>query len=172
MITTYIFWAPLAAAVLHIFEEFVFPGGFRKWYSAYKPDIKKSISKRFLFFINLGLLILCYDIGAIRENTISNSISVILWLGVMALLAANGIWHLKAVWNSKTYSPGVVTGTVIYIPLAAYGYIYFLQTGAVSIWIAIAAFVVGASYQLWSNLFHSTRAASAKSKEKTNLPIS
>ena len=165
--TTNIFWAPLAAAALHIFEEFVFPGGFMKWYSAYKPEIKKSISKRFLFFINLGLLILCYDIGALRESSIN--ISIILWLGVTALLAANGAWHLKAVWKTKTYSPGVVTGTVIYIPLAVYGYIYFLQTGQVSIWIAIAALIVGASYQLWSNLFHLSRAGSAKSKEKTDI---
>ena len=164
MITTYIFWAPLAAAALHIFEEFVFPGEFMKWYSAYKPEIKKSISKRFLFFINLGLLILCYDIGAIRESSIN--ISIILWLGVTALLAANGAWHLKAVWNSKTYSPGVVTGTVIYIPLAVYGYIYFLQTGQASIWIAIAAFVVGASYQLWSNLFHRFRSQTAKDERE------
>lgn len=167
MITTYIFWAPLIAAALHITEEFVFPGGFRKWYSAYKPDIKKSISKRFLFFINLGLLILCYDIGALRESSID--ISIILWLGVMALLAANGLWHLKAAWKTKTYSPGVVTGTIIYIPLAVYGYIYFLQTGQISIWIAIAAFVVGASYQLWSNLFHLSRARSSNSKEKSEV---
>ena len=166
---TFIFWAPLAAATLHIFEEFVFPGGFMKWYSAYKPDIKKSISKRFLFFINLGLLILCYDIGAIRESTISNSISVILWLGVMALFAANGVWHIKAVWKTKTYSPGVVTGTVIYIPLAVYGYIYFLQTGQVSIWIAIAAFIVGASYQLWSNFLHLSRAKPTKDNEKSEV---
>ena len=163
--TINIFWAPLAAAALHIFEEFVFPGGFMKWYSAYKPEIKKSISKRFLFFINLGLLILCYDIGALKENSIN--ISIILWLGVIALLAANGAWHLKAVWKTKTYSPGVVTGAVIYIPLAVYGYIYFLQTGLVSIWIAIAAFVVGASYQLWSNLFHRFLSGKVNKKEKS-----
>ena len=165
--TINIFWAPLAAAALHIFEEFVFPGGFMKWYSAYKPEIKKSISKRFLFFINLGLLILCYDIGALRESSIN--ISIILWLGVMALLAANGAWHLKAVWKTKTYSPGVITGTVIYIPLAVYGYIYFLQTGQASIWIAIAAFTVGASYQLWSNLFHIYRAKPTKDNEKSEV---
>jgi len=160
---TYIFWAPLAAAVLHIFEEFVFPGGFREWYSTYKPHIKKSISKRFLFLINLGLLILCYDIGALKDSSINTSI--ILWLGVMALLAANGAWHIRAALKTKTYSPGVVTGIIIYIPLAVYGYIYFLQSGQVSVWIAIAAFIVGASYQLWSNLFHWFRSRSTKSKE-------
>ena len=147
---SFIYWMPLVAAVLHIFEEFVFPGGFREWYSSYKPHIKKSISKRFLILINAGLLILCYDIGALREN----NISVVLWLVVMALLAANGLWHLRAASKTKTYSPGVVTGTIIYIPLAIFGYIYFLQSGLTSPWIAIAAFIVGASYQLWSNLFH------------------
>ena len=163
----FIFWTPLAAAVLHILEEFVIPGGFREWYISYKPGIKKSISKRFLFLINLGLLILCYDIGALRDNNIS--ISVILWLGVMALLAANGAWHLKAAIKTKSYSPGVVTGTIIYIPLALYGYIYFLQTGQVSIWMAVAAFIIGASYQLWSNLFHWIRSGMGKDKKQSEV---
>lgn len=160
MIATYIFWAPLVAAALHIFEEFVFPGGFKKWYIKYKPHIIKSVSTRFLVLINAGLVILCYDIGALKEN--SASLSVILWLVVMALLAANGVWHLNAVWKSKSYSPGVATGTIIYIPLAVYGYIYFLQTNQVSIWIAVSAFIVGASYQLWSNLYHKFRSRKTK----------
>ena len=150
---SFIYWTPLVAAVLHIIEEFVFPGGFREWYSSYKPHIKKSISKRFLFLINAGLLVLCYDIAALREN----NISIVLWLAVMALLAANGLWHLRVVLKTKIYSPGVVTGTVIYIPLAIFGYIYFLQTGLTNTWIAIAAFIIGSSYQFWSNLFHRFR---------------
>ena len=49
---TWIFWAPLCAASLHIFEEFVLPGGFAAWYRRYRPEIQKSITPRFLVIIN------------------------------------------------------------------------------------------------------------------------
>ena len=166
MISTYIFWAPLAAAVLHIFEEFVFPGGFKDWYKNYKPGITKSISTRFLVLINLGLLILCYDIGALKNS--STGISVILWLGVMAMLAANGMWHIKAALKTKKYSPGVATGTIIYIPLAVYGFYYFISSGLAPIVPAIAAIILGASYQLWSNLFHRFRSRKGVNKDLSN----
>lgn len=149
----WIFWMPLAAAVSHIVEEFLYPGGFSEWYIKYKPDIKKSVSKKFLILINAGLLILCYDVGALGAS----QYGVIGWLVVMALLGANGIWHLRGALKTRTYSPGVVTGTLIYIPLTVYGYIYFLETSQVSILLAAAAFIVGSSYQIWSNMFHRYR---------------
>ena len=156
---TWIFWSPLAAASLHIIEEFVYPGKFKQWYVLYKPDIKKSISKRFLILINTGLLILCYDIGALGPSRIG----IALWLAVMAMLAANGIWHIKGAIKTRRYSPGVITGSIIYLPLTVYGYILFLSAGQINIFIAMASFAVGASYQFWSNMFHRFR---ARSKER------
>lgn len=32
----WLFWAPLVAATLHIFEEFVWPGGFARWDREYR----------------------------------------------------------------------------------------------------------------------------------------
>ena len=156
---TWIFWSPLVATSLHIFEEFVYPGKFKEWYVLYKPGIKKSISNRFLILINAGLLILCYDIGALG----SSKIGIELWLAVMAMLAANGIWHIKGAVKTRGYSPGVITPSIIYLPLTIYGYILFLSTGQVNIFIALIAFAVGVSYQFWSNLFHRFR---ARSKEQ------
>lgn len=155
----WLFWAPLVAACLHIFEEFVYPGRFTDWYSRYKPDFKGSITKRFLLLVNAGLLILCYDVGALEAS----KYGVLAWLGVMSLLAANGVWHIKGVLATRTYSPGVLTGSLIYVPLAAYGYVYFLQTNQVSIVAAVVAFMIGGSYQLWSNLYHRIRSKSVTS---------
>ena len=149
----WLFWVPLITASLHIIEEFVFPGHFSEWYVQYKPDIKKSVSKRFLIIINVLLLILCYDVIALRTS----QIGIFLWLVVMALLAANGVWHLKGVIKTRSYSPGVVTGILLYLPLAIYGYVFFLQSKQASILTALIAFVIGASYQFWSNIFHRFR---------------
>lgn len=151
---SWFFWSPLAAAGLHMFEEFVFPGHFQAWYRRYKPGITKSITTRFLVIINVLLLILCYDVGALGRSRLGAA----LWLCVMALLAANGLWHLRATVKTRGYSPGVLTGSLVYIPLAVYGYVLLLRSGQASVLTAVVAFAIGASYQYWSNLFHGFRA--------------
>jgi hypothetical protein len=150
------FLGTLAAACLHMFEEFVYPGRFTNWYKRYKPNVKGSITKRFLILVNAGLLILCYDVCTLG----SSQSGIPAWLAVMALLAANAVWHLKGMLITREYSPGVLTGSLIYLPLALYGHIYFLQTNQASIVTAIVAFAVGSSYQMWSNLYHRFRSKS------------
>jgi CHASE2 domain-containing sensor protein len=76
------------------------------------------------------------------------------WLAISALLASNGLWHASAALRSHTYSPGIVTGIAIYVPLAVYGYSTFVGSGAVSPAIAVLAALIGASYQIWSALYH------------------
>ncbi len=154
----WLFWTPLIAVCLHISEEFIFPGGFSEWYKTYKPEIKKSVTWKFLLIVNGGLLILCYDIGAIGASAFGAA----LWLGVMAMLAANGIWHIRGVIKTRKYSPGVITGTLLYMPLAVFGFIYFLSTDMISIISALIAFTIGVSYQFWSNLFHRFRSSLVK----------
>jgi hypothetical protein len=44
-------WALLGAVILHIFEEFVYPGGFVAWYRRYRVDASR-ITTRFLVIIN------------------------------------------------------------------------------------------------------------------------
>jgi uncharacterized membrane protein HdeD (DUF308 family) len=155
----WLFWAPLAAASLHIIEEFVYPGHFSEWYQRYKPGIRKSITGHFLIIINILLLILCYDVGAMSPSPIR----VAAWLGVMSLLAANGVWHVRGAIKTRSYSPGILTGTLVYLPLTVYGYVFFLNSKQASILTALIAFAVGASYQLWSNLFHRLRAKATAS---------
>ena len=150
----WIFWAPLAAAGLHILEEFVYPGGFPTWYRHYKSDTARSITTRFLVIINALLLVACYNIGALGPRPVG----VAAWLTMMALLAANAGWHLRAAIKTRSYSPGVVTGLVLYLPLAAYGYFRFLTEGQASLPTAVVACLIGASYQIWSNAFHRRRA--------------
>ena len=41
-------WAPLAAASLHIVEEFVLPGGFPAWDRAYRPGLRRSTRSQML----------------------------------------------------------------------------------------------------------------------------
>lgn len=149
----WVFWAPLAAASLHIGEEFFYPGGFTTWYRRYKPDRVASITPRFLVIINALLLVLCYDVGVLGPGR--NGVA--LWLGVMALLAANAGWHVVGTIRTRSYSPGLVTGLLLYAPLAVYGYVPFLRSEQASVATATVACLIGASYQLWSDAFHRWR---------------
>ena len=49
-------WSLAGAASIHIFEEFVFPVGFKSWWCAYRPEIAASVSNQFLIMINAVLL--------------------------------------------------------------------------------------------------------------------
>jgi len=152
-------WAPLCAATLHIFEEFVWPGGFSAWYRRYKPERAKSITPRFLVIINILFLILCYDAGAARSQPFGPA----LWLTVAALLAGNAVWHLIGAMKTRSYSPGLVTGLLLYIPLAVVGYVHLLSSGTVVIGTAAVAAALGGSYHWWSAAFHGVRARRAPS---------
>ena len=45
-------WLPFNAVLLHLIEEFVWPGGFGAWYRQYAPDRAASITTTFLVRIN------------------------------------------------------------------------------------------------------------------------
>jgi len=130
-------------------EEFVFPGGFAAWYRQYRGNASR-ITRRFLFIINAALLIVCCDIGLLGRTTWGSAY----WLLISALLCSNGCWHAWASYKQRAYSPGTITGLAVYVPLAVYGYIEFLHSGAASLRTALIAGLIGSSYQFWSAAFH------------------
>jgi hypothetical protein len=149
-----LFWAPLVAASAHIFEEFVWPGGFTAWYRGSYPEIAKSASSRFLFWINAALLFGCFSVGVDEKTAIGPAF----FLTFCTLLAVNGIFHINATIRMRRYSPGVVTGTLLYIPLAVYGCAALLQRGRISPGMAAVAVAIGSSYHLLSYANHRRRA--------------
>ena len=152
-VMNWVSWGPLGAASLHIVEEFFYPGGFMTWYRRYKPGRSTSITPRFLVIMNGLLLVVCYDVGAMGPRPSG----VALWLMVMALLAANAGWHVVGTMKTRSYSPGVVTGLLFYVPLAVYGYVRFVRSGQASVATAIIACLIGASYQIWADALHRWR---------------
>jgi hypothetical protein len=121
----WVYWAPFVAATLHIVEEFVYPGGFAAWDRRYRPGIRKIITPRFHVIINGLLLVACYDVWALR----SSPIGVAAWLTVVTLLFANAVWHVIGSVKTRSFSPGVFTGLLLYVPLTVYGYVRFLRAG-------------------------------------------
>ena len=140
-----LFWILPVCVLLHITEEFIFPGGFMAWDRNYRPQIAKSITPRFLIIINGLLFAICFN--PIFSGLTSGGVEW--WLSIVSILFVNSYFHIKGVVILKKYSPGVITSTVIYIPIAIYGNWYFISTGKVTWTTAILCFSVGIAYHLF-----------------------
>ena len=106
------------------------------------------------------LLLLCYNVGAIGGTPIG----IAAWLTVTALLFSNAIWHVIGAARTRSYSPGMITGLLLYVPLTIYGYVRLLRSGQAPVATAILAFAIGASYQLWATVIHRWRTGGPKAE--------
>ena len=147
-------WLPLIAVAAHLVEEFVWPGGFADWYRAYRPERASSVTARFLVVINAVLV----AIALVPPVLGPSPRGLAMWLVVAAIGAVNALFHLWATFRGRAYSPGVVTGALGYLPLAALGWNGLVQSGIVSPGTTIQAVVVGAGFHVWSAWNHRRRA--------------
>ena len=150
-----IIWMPLLAAALHIVEEFVWPGGFAAWYHAYRPEIARSASPRYLFLVNAVLLGVCALAGALGFTPRGAA----LFLTIVAVLFGNAIFHLAATIRLRRYSPGVITGALLYLPLGVYGYSAVLHAHLATAGTALSAAILGGAYQTIAVANHRRRVA-------------
>ncbi|HMI58047.1 MAG TPA: HXXEE domain-containing protein [Gemmatimonadaceae bacterium] len=139
-------WSLFAAISMHELEEFVWPGGFRAWYISYSPHVEPSMTRRFLVGINALIL----AAAALSAIYFTSPTMRLVWLAVGSAVGINGVWHLQATLRTRRYSPGVATGTLLYMPLVAYGFVHFVQCGWVSPRDALSAASYGAAYWIFS----------------------
>ena len=127
------------AGMLHVTEEFLFPGGFIEWYRELMPPKTKGRGPAFLVWINT--LMMWFIALALYYGNTSTGASIA--LAVASALAINGIFHIYGLLKLRKYSPGVVTGTFLYLPLIVIGAYCFWQSRLVTpaqlgIYLAIA----------------------------------
>ena len=156
--STVVPWLPLLAVSAHIIEEFAWPGGFGDWYRTHYPDRAKSLSKVFLIWINVLLVVMAL-IAAIFWNRLY---AIEMWLIVASVAGANAFFHLFAAIRWRTYSPGLVTGVFLYLPLAAYGFYTFTRNGMISPNLAVQEALVGPLYHVYSAWNHRRRSTRSR----------
>jgi len=120
---SWIFAAVLGAAVVHIFEEYVYPGGFPDALQRLLPGARHLLTPRFHIVVNGLFLLLCVCSVMIGKG------NLVLSLSVFGLVLANALLHIRGAIVTRRYYPGVISGTLIYIPLAVYAYSVFLSSG-------------------------------------------
>lgn len=148
-------WSLAIAAALHIVEEFVWPGGFMKWWISYRPATAEHVSNRFLIFINSLLMVMAILVGYAVHFPKGNGVAA--WLTLAALLFSNAIFHILGAIQTRRYSPGMITGIFLYFPLAIIGYWHFLLIGRATVPTAICAALLGGSYHFISFARHRRR---------------
>jgi len=149
-----IFLLPLFASLLHVGEEFVWPGGFLAWHRRYRPELSRSITARNAIVLNAVLIAACIVLAG-WGSMMSSGLS--LWLVITSILAVNAVFHFLGMIRLRSYSPGVVIGVLVSVPLCLWGFQHVLGNGAVGPRMAIESLLLGASYQLWSMLHHRLR---------------
>jgi hypothetical protein len=108
----------LAAAVIHITEEFIYPGSFIRWAKMTFPRFGDRITNGPVFIINLLFVLLCIA-GIVTDGGYPG-----LSLSIAGLILVNGSAHVISSIIRRSYSPGLLTSLLLYIPLSILIFIY------------------------------------------------
>ena len=139
---TWLFTGFLIASMLHMVEEFFFPGGFMAVMKQMSPAFAPFVNVQVAIVINGLQLLLCVIVIFVGAGNLAFSLST------AVLLFINGLMHLGGAIRLKGYAPGVITGSIIYIPLSVYSFYHFAAIGQLNTGDAVTAGVLGILYQL------------------------
>ncbi len=140
----WVFWVHIPVLMLHQFEEYGYPGGFKTWWNR---EVWKSGDDDFPLDWSTSAKInvlggwVPFTIMALIGSNWGGALLVIPFLGIMGNL--HNAWFHLTYTVSDSYSPGVVTSLVLYLPLTTYASYRFYHTGQISVWELVLAFVVG-----------------------------
>jgi hypothetical protein len=132
----------LMASILHMTEEFFLPGGFVEVIRKVNPTFGAFVNAPAAVVINGLQLMLCVIVIFVGRSSIAFGLSP------AGLIFVNGLVHLAGAIKLKGYSPGVVTGTVVYIPLSIFAFYYFASTGQLTLSDGLTAAALGIAYHM------------------------
>ena len=138
----WIFWTFVGAAVIHVVEEFGYPGGFLDTMRGLNPRIAPLVTVEAAIIIN-GLFLLLCVLGAVVGSR-----SIVFGLSVASLLFFNALMHIWGAVKARGYTPGVVSGVVLYLPLSLYAYYLAVEMGELTLGGGALSGLLGALYQV------------------------
>ena len=122
-------------------EEYFYPGGFMDLMKQLNPRFAPLVTVRMAVLINGLQLLLCVAATVVGRKALAFSTSP------AALLFVNSLVHMGACARIRGYAPGVVGGTVLYLPLSIHAYYVFAGSGQLSVSGTIVSWVLGLLYQ-------------------------
>jgi len=137
----WIFWSFLLASLIHMGEEYFYPGGFMDVMKRLNPALASFVTVPMAVIINGLQLVLCICAVVAGESRLTFSMSI------AGLLVTNGVVHILGCLRVRGYAPGVITGILLYIPLSLYAYHYFVSSRLLTADRLIASVALGLGYQ-------------------------
>lgn len=137
----WVFYALFGAAILHLIEEYVYPGGFPAFMKAMAPAFAPFVTSSFAVVSNGVFLLLCLAAALVGREALIFSLSI------ASLCGVNGLVHVVGMLRARQYAPGVVTGALLYLPLAVLAYYLSIRSGELSVWPVISSIFLGLVYQ-------------------------
>lgn len=102
----------LFAALVHIFEEFVIPGGFEREFKEMLARINLEVTNSWLIFTNILFLS-----GVVYAQL---SESVFFGFTIISIAFINGLLHVGKSIQVRRYFPGLISASLMYLPLGVY----------------------------------------------------
>lgn len=137
----WIFGASLVVSMIHMVEEYFYPGGFMDVMKRLNPRFAPLVTAPMAIVINGPQLLLCVIAILVGRNLLVFSMSV------AALLFINAFAHIIGSLIAKEYAPGVITGVLFYLPLSIYAYYAFISSGQLTPGEVIVTGILGLVYQ-------------------------
>ena len=114
--------------MLHQTEEYIFPGGFGKYFNTkiFKLETEEEpLDQNFIFFVNVILIWIALPVCGLL-STIDYRFG--LWIPYFSFFA--GIAHvLLAIRAQKLYSPGLIVSLLINIPVGLWSVLFLINHG-------------------------------------------
>ena len=133
--------------MLHQTEEYIFPGGFGKFFNTKIFNLAtedKPLDENFIFYVNVILIWIALPVFGLL-STLNYSFG--LWLPYFSLFA--GVAHIAlALKARKLYNPGLLMSLFINIPIGLWSILYIMGQGLIVNFFLNVYFVIGLAINL------------------------
>lgn len=128
-----LFLLPIAFG-LHVIEEFVYPGGFISWDNILRPKYTHTPGS-FYVKINVFPSVASFALvlGAFDYAGKYSVPGIRGWFVFVIFVTWNAVFHVRGAIQTRTYSPGMVTGLLLCIPLTVVSCVHFKRSGVIGI---------------------------------------
>jgi hypothetical protein len=136
-----LFLINFALLLLHQFEEYTLPGGFKKFFNEeIRPKtnfISCNLTDSGIFIVNICLAWTAYLVAIIISDEI-------LWFGIAIITISliNGIAHSLMFLKLRKYNPGFITGLFLFIPFGIYALYHLWVNIALLEWVYISVVAI------------------------------
>jgi hypothetical protein len=103
------YWLPLITFLAHVAEEYRY---FPQWATRYFG----ATSRAWYVYSHIPLIGALAVICALADQAAPRTVWPMLAIGAQWVLATNAVFHLVTTALFRAYSPGVVTGTLLFLP--------------------------------------------------------